>query len=347
MYDVAAHPDGWHAVASPGGYEWWYFDAESLDGRTRLVAILLEGFVFHPGYLRAYGRFRRNPTKITPPVAGDFPVAYLCLYRDQKIASQFITQVPPGEFDASPDGPRVTLGRNSLHLDDAGDYRLRMTGHPWRVTTRGPVTDRGRTLDADLTFAPIVRHEPMERTFLSREMTDADHKWVLAAPCCRVAGTVAGEDFTGLGYHDHNYGTAPLGPGLRRWVWGRILDDDSADLFHHAEPRDASLPAESHRVTLRNGELAESDAAIGVTWGRRSTLGLPYPSTIRLGDDVTLSQPTVVDNAPFYLRATYDAGSGRRAFCEIAHPHRLRWPILGRMIEMSIDKPELSGVSRR
>ena len=44
----------------------------------------------------------------------------------------------------------------------------------------------------------------------------------------------------------------------------------------------------------------------------------------------------LVEDSPFYLRATYATEHGP-AFCEIAYPHRLRWPVLGRMIEMSVD----------
>ena len=60
--------DGWHAVAAPGGYEWWYFDAEDPATDTQLVAIFMEGFVFHPGYIRAYELYRRRPTRVAPPL---------------------------------------------------------------------------------------------------------------------------------------------------------------------------------------------------------------------------------------------------------------------------------------
>ncbi len=56
---------------------------------------------------------------------------------------------------------------------------------------------------------------------------------------------------------------------------------------------------------------------------------------------LALREPRVVDASPFYLRVAYAAavrGVPARAFCEVAYPHRLRWPVLGRMIEMSISK---------
>ena len=66
---------------------------------------------------------------------------------------------------------------------------------------------------------------------------------------------------------------------------------------------------------------------------------LAYPDRLKMSDVMELSQPQVIDSSPFYLRLTYDVmcrGKRGSAFCEVAYPHRLRWPVLGRMIEMSI-----------
>ncbi len=147
LYNPApADSDGWHAVRAPGGYEWWYFDAEDPTGRIQIVAIFLEGFIFHPGYLRAHARFVRRPTRHRPPVAGDFPCGYFVVYEDGKILSQFMTQVPPEAFSASPDRPDVTLGANRLTRDTDGTLRLRLAGTPWRVTFQGPSAMLARSL---------------------------------------------------------------------------------------------------------------------------------------------------------------------------------------------------------
>ncbi len=73
MFTPTPVPDAWHAVTAPGGYEWWYFDAEDRPD-LRVVAILFEGFVFHPGYLRAYARYRRRPTRGGPADGRRLPV---------------------------------------------------------------------------------------------------------------------------------------------------------------------------------------------------------------------------------------------------------------------------------
>jgi carotenoid 1,2-hydratase len=155
--------------------------------------------------------------------------------------------------------------------------------------------------------------------------------------------------FTGKGYHDHNYGTAPIGPGLKRWIWGRVFFDDAPDAsrvvtFHFARPRDASLPDELHVTEADATRFVDQKiepAGVHVDWSRRTALLLAYPDRLVFGDVMTLSNPRLIDAQPFYLRLMYDAeslGKPGKAFCEVAYPHRLRWPILGRMIEMSIDR---------
>jgi hypothetical protein len=385
MFARPADPDAWHRVTAPGGYEWWYFDAEDAGGRFRLVAILLEGFVFHPGYLRRYAKYLRRPTRTAPPVPGDHPCAYFVLYEDDKVVAQFMTEYPPAEFAASPDRPDVRVGPNRFWREADGSLRLTLTGTPWQLTWQGPKLLAGRELSADLTLRPRTPAGPTaERTFLSRELSGADHHWVIASPLCDVSGTIyLGESsaagggvrtptgstvdrsiaFAGQGYHDHNYGTAPIGPGLARWVWGRAIvpANSSADgrkaadaagiaarmyTFHFARPRDRRLPDEVHLVRAdADGVRDVSVASAAVDWAGRSATLLRYPKVIDFGPHLRLTAPRVVDSAPFYLRLVYDAAVdggavNTTAFCEVAYPHRLRWPILGRMIELSIHKPQ-------
>ena len=95
-------PDAWHNVTAPGGYEWWYFDAEDTANDRQIVAIFFDGFVFHPKYLRAYARYRRWPTWIAPPLPRWFRCAYFVVYECGKIVSQFMRQYPRGGFSGQP-----------------------------------------------------------------------------------------------------------------------------------------------------------------------------------------------------------------------------------------------------
>jgi hypothetical protein len=173
---------------------------------------------------------------------------------------------------------------------------------------------------------------------------------VIANPMCGVSGTVelrnnstnASQRFTldGQGYHDHNYGTGPIGPGLKRWMWGRLLMHDQAAMFHFAQPKDDRLADEIHLLEANELEIREHAVhRFNADWSPRTATQLHYPAWVEAGP-LKLVNPKVIDDSPFYLRLSYDAslrGIHSTAFCEIAYPHRLRWPILGRMIEMSIN----------
>jgi carotenoid 1,2-hydratase len=346
LYQQAVQsPDAWHRVRSPGGYEWWYFDAEDPQHDRQIVAILFQGFVFHPGYLRAYARYRRRPTRVAPPLPEQFPCAYFVVYEHGRIARQFMTQYPPGAFAARPDRPHVTVGPNTL-CTDGQTLKLNLTGTPWELTFHGPVLLEDQQLQAELTFSPHLTAPAQERIFLSRELSGADHRWVIANPLCEVTGTICYDGqsiaFRGRGYHDHNYGTAPLGPGLRRWIWGRVLFEDLACTFHLARARDSSLAEEVHVVQADATGMRELPVAVVEgNWSRRTATLLRYPPELRFENALWLSNARLIDSSPFYLRLMYDAQHDDRrgrAFCEIAYPQRLRWPVLGRMIEMSIDK---------
>jgi hypothetical protein len=117
--------------------------------------------------------------------------------------------------------------------------------------------------------------------------------------------------------------------------------------FHHAEPTDTTRAAETHLVEASADGVREIDVERVVgDWSRvcQPAMFLRYPATLDFGDALRLDSPRVVDPSPFYLRLQFAATSrGERstAFCEIAYPHRIRWPLLGRMIEMSFDKRSL------
>jgi carotenoid 1,2-hydratase len=344
-------PDASHQVTAPGGYEWWYFDAEDSAGELRLVAIFFQGFVFHPGYLRAYGRFQHSPTRNAPPLPAEFPCVYFVLYRGSEIVAQFMSQYRPEEFSAATDRVDVGIGPNHLETASDGALQLQMKGVPWLLTGRGPQMLESQRLLASLRFAPRFAHEPMERGFFARQWSRADHLWVLANPLCDVSGEVELYDvdkkqgakftFNGRGYHDHNYGTGPIGPGLKRWMWGRVLMADHVAMFHFAQPKDAAQPDDLH--LLEADQLGLREIAVdrfNADWSRKTNTLLRYPAWVEAGP-LQLVNPRVIDASPFYLRLAYEAsvrGVAGEAFCEIAYPHRLRWPVLGRMIEMSIRK---------
>ena len=352
LYTPNAVADASHRVTAPGGYEWWHFDAEDLTTDTQLVATFHEGFVFHPGYLRAYAGYRRRPTRVPPPVPGDYVCANFVVYRGGRVAHQFLAQYPATDFHAARDRLDVRIGPNHCRVDDGGVIRLTLRGTPWVRTGGGVKTLREQVLSAELEFVPRFAHPPAERRLFSREASGADHHWVLANPLCDVTGTVrvdgAAEPLSlnlrGRGYHDHHYGSAPIGPGLRAWLRGRVLTGGRASTFSVAVPRDAGLQPEFHLVEADDRGVREVfREKCPWMWWRRRRSTLAYPHDLALGGGLFMHTPRVIDASPFHLRLSYETkymGEAGRAFCEVVYPHRLRWPVVGRRVENSIRRAE-------
>src|SRR5688500_16741125 len=118
--------DAWHRVTAPGGYEWWYFDAEDPLNDLQIVVMFLEGFTYHPGYLRAFEKYLAAPTRRQPPLPGQFPCVYFVVYEKGRVLTQFMSQYRPGAFQASDERADVRIGPNHLHCDEQGNYRLRL-----------------------------------------------------------------------------------------------------------------------------------------------------------------------------------------------------------------------------
>lgn len=351
---AGASPDAWHRVAAPGGYEWWHFDAEDASGDVQLVAAFHDGFAFHPGYLRAHARYLRRSTRVAPAVPSQYPCASFAVYEKGSPAARFLTQYSPGAFQGSDERPEARVGLNVLQADAAGVLRLSLAG-PTPDPTPGSSTPwAGQALSAELWFRSLrACSPPTERRFLSRELTGADHHWVLANPLCEVEGTVripagggAGGGralaFRGRGYHDHCYGTGPIGSGLHRWVRGRVLLAERVVAFHAATPANRDRPDEVRLVACDPaGAYDVPNAGFRLDGAGRTRAGLAYPRRLKLGDALELHSPRVVEASGFFVRLTYDAvyeGERGRALCEVVYPGRLRWPVLGRVIERAIQR---------
>jgi hypothetical protein len=293
---------------------------------------VFQGFPFHPRYLREYVRYRRFPTSVRPPLPEQFPFAYFALHEGGEVRCQFLTRFAPHEFEASTNGLGVRVGPNRL-LRTADGTELHFEAPGVRA--------------ALLLLRPRHAHAPLERTFPSRAPAAAEHRWVVAEPLCDVEGSIrCGADafaFRGHGYRDHHYGTGPFGAGLSRWFRGRVLFADAAYAFQFARPSEPALPDEVCLVESTvdgSREIPVSRASCeGLRASRRS---VAFPRTFALDDALQLHNPRVIGSSAVHARLVYDAvchgGRCGEAMCAIVEPRRLRLPVLGRLIEMSLDK---------
>jgi hypothetical protein len=84
LYSPATRPLGSHNVISPGGYEWWQFQAADAGGERGVEIDIFHGNPFDASYLAAYARYRRRPTRNPPPQPAQYPFVRLRLCRRRR-----------------------------------------------------------------------------------------------------------------------------------------------------------------------------------------------------------------------------------------------------------------------
>ncbi len=128
-------------------------------------------------------------------------------------------------------------------------------------------------------------------------------------------------------------------------MWGHALTPTGALGFGWVQPRNARLPDEACLAQadidgVRELQLPPSPAGEDTQPFRP---GLPaLPEQLDLGEALRIWRPRIIDSSPFHARAIYEANShGIRieCLCTIVHPRRVRWPILGRLLEQAIEHP--------
>lgn len=294
LYTPTEVADASHGVIAPGGYEWWHFDAENAAGDLRVVAGLHFGYVPNATYLRQYRRYRRRPTRVRPPVPADFACVSLAVYERNRVLASWLSPIPAAGCSAAKGRVEVRLGPNSLRADVSGDRLLTLEVNGAR---------------AELRFRPRFALVPVERHLLPKIPGGAEHRWIIADPLCDVEGEIHLPDcptirFTGRGFHDHSYGTAPLAMAVRRWIRGRMLLEDVAVVFQGVRP--------VGRTTGDIWRVLECDAA-----------GCRESSQTNVPCERASEAPTVLESSRSFTRALYEVESrGRRgiAFCEELFP---------------------------
>jgi hypothetical protein len=231
MFQIPRALNAWHRVTAPGGYEVWRLEAEDGAGELRMAARLWEGSPSDREYRRACERYLRRPTRQRPPVPGDCIGASLTVWRGGRVWGEFCSRA--GTFAASGERVEVRVGANELVEVDGG-LKLVM---------------KGGNVEGEWTFRSLETVAGWEGVFPSRAIARAEHRWLLPAGAYGVEGVirVGGERLTmsGRGYHDHLYGTGPMGERVRYWIRGRVTLEGRTVAFAVAYPRRSGAGVEA------------------------------------------------------------------------------------------------------
>lgn len=227
--------DGLHMEPGQRGlYEWWYFDAHLDSGHTVVV-------FFHAS----------NPN---PGLEGKIGVELVLLRPDGVRVQEFIP-FRRSEFSAARDRPEVTIGGNTLRVEQRDRELPVYTIHV-----------QGKTIACRLTYrAEVNGWRP--GTGLSHFGKLGFFGWIVPFARASVEGVLldGGQSIpaTGIGYHDHNWLNFPFQTIIQYWMWGRIYSPGFTAVYAFIQCNQAVnqhavkvlMLARGNEVVLSTGEF--------------------------------------------------------------------------------------------
>ncbi|HST03546.1 MAG TPA: hydroxyneurosporene dehydrogenase [Chloroflexia bacterium] len=188
--EIEQWEDGFRTDGSKGTYEWWYFDAH-LDDTSKIVIVF----------------YTKSLVDVGKPLA---PYVSITLDRPDGTHVEKMYYAPATAFTASKEKCDVRLGPNifegdlhtcRIHLeieDVLVNLTLTGTVPPWRPAT-GSIFFGGKS-EHYFAWLPAVPQGDVDATITIDSKT---------------------EKFTGIGYHDHNWGNISMVRLMNHWYWAR------------------------------------------------------------------------------------------------------------------------------
>jgi hypothetical protein len=188
--EIRPWEDGMRTKGARGTYEWWYFDAH-LDDGAKLVVVF------------STREFSDLNTPLSPGIRIDLTLP------DGTSVRRLVT-LPGDTFSASTETNDVRIGDNVF----AGDL------HTYTIQARVEEVE----VDVKLT-GQVPAWRPKTGYWLFGEKDEHYFAWLPSVPqgAVELTYTVNGTSrtTTGVGYHDHNWGNAPMPELMHDWYWAR------------------------------------------------------------------------------------------------------------------------------
>jgi carotenoid 1,2-hydratase len=271
---------GFTQTVGRNGYQWWYIDALSDDGRHGLTVIVFIGSVFSPYYAAAR---RRGPAPA-----------------EQHCAVNAVLYEPGG--------------RKVWAMTERGENNLRRSETELQIGPSG-IHWEGKqvSVQVDEVTVPLPRRLRGEIRLELPAVSEQDyvldpnarHRWWPVSPSCRVSVAMQSPalHWEGEGYFDSNRGREALESGFREWDWSRTaLPGGECLVQYHALSRDPDAPARDLALHFD----AQGRAIEHPLLPRR---GLPTTGIWRIpratggADDDEITVVRTLEDTPFYARS--------------------------------------------
>lgn len=275
------------------------------DGRHGLTIIGFVGSVFSPYYARARRKGAGDPE--------NFCALNVALYGD---GGHRWSMTERGKHWISREPTRFTIGPSSMRWED-GALVIDID----EVTVPLPSRLRGQVR---LTPSAICAHEV-------RLDAEGLHVWRPVAPFSRidVAFEKPGLRWSGIGYHDSNWGAVPLEDSFESWVWSRAAMKDGAAIVYDTVLRDGSNSAFALHIGAE-GSVKEMPVP-----PRRDMTTTFWRMARHMRADRPFKAVSLLEDSPFYSRTLLkvEADEGMAdAFHESLSLKRFRNPVVQMML---------------
>ena len=283
----------------PGGYQWFYLDATSDDGRSSIVVIALLGNPFSPAYARARSS-RARSSEGERARALSFCAMNVAVYGPGRSFWALTER-------AIEDNSR---GRSGVQI---GASTMERVGDDLVVDIRERTSPFGRPLRGRVVLKPTAETRGGYALDASGE-----HAWWPIAPSARAFVELDEPflRFSGCGYHDANAGDVPLEASFSRWSWSRAGIEPGRTIIHY-DVRSKAGERRVHALDLDRHGDARDVTNLHVASLPTTAWALDREAVTESISPRDCALPTVVrelEDTPFYARALVRSQlAGRRA----------------------------------
>lgn len=335
-----------HSPKPSGGYEWWYFDGISSDGKYSFVIIFYEGNPFSTRYNRLLDDEKK-------PFPSEFPAISISIYEEGEPIYYSFSEFEKKHCFFDEKRPVINIGAHKLNgslEDNQLKYELSLEEE----------LPSGDEIEATLEFQSS---SPEADLFKGDNPDNGNHEWNLVQPRAEVRAEIritARKEpprrfsFEGNGYHDHNTGKEPMRDKFRDWYWGRF-HFDYGTLVYYAMNRPEGEQYRAWIIGKDNGEILQRFDQIDFSDKGLTLFGLKPARKIGFrssGMEIQVQQSHLLDNGPFYQRYQGDAFlripgkdivESTAGISEYIRPDRIHcrifWPLLNMRIRYEAEPP--------